>query len=218
LARAAETGENRAMGRVIASLVFVAALATPAAADVFKLYAEAHGGGMVGRGTSGDQKDAAFFAKSPHGAYGALIGAEVLFFDGWIQHHQYTNGSRLTTWTQFGMGVHTVVDMGDQKEREAHTGSFLEFGAGAFFGIGTGQQVNPPLDNSQLTDKAFTMEGRLGFGTHLNKIFDLALAVPVSYGYFFKTGNGATANNLSTHYRSVQAEGLIVLRANVHLL
>jgi hypothetical protein len=42
--------------------------------------------------------------------------------------------------------------------------------------------------------------------------------VPVSYGYFFKSGNGATANDLSTNYRSFQIEGLLVLRAKVKLL
>jgi len=79
-----------------------------ASADVLKLFVEADGGGLVGRGTSGDQviKDSAFFAKAPHLAYGALVGAEFLFFDGWIQHHQFTDGSRIATWTQFGLGIH----------------------------------------------------------------------------------------------------------------
>ncbi|HSN29684.1 MAG TPA: hypothetical protein VLT45_25530, partial [Kofleriaceae bacterium] len=86
-----------------------------------------------------------------------------------------------------------------------------------WFGLGTGAQVMPPLDNAQITDKAFIGEGRLGFGRHLDKVFDLGVVVPVSYGYFFKSGNGAAANDLSTHYRGFEAEVLLALRANIRL-
>jgi hypothetical protein len=201
------------------SLAAVLATATPASADVLKLFAEADGGGVVGKATSGDQviKDAAFFAKAPHGAYGALIGAEFLFLDGWIQHHQFTDGSRIATWTQFGVGVHGTIDTGDARQQKAHEGGYVEFGVGGWFGLGTGQQVMPPLDNAQITDKAFLVEGRLGAGTHLSSVFDLGVSVPVSWGYFFKNGNGAAANDTSTHYRSVQGEALVVLRANIRL-
>lgn len=207
------------MGRALASLLFLAALAPSAAsADVFKLFGEIHGGGMYGKGLAGDQKDSAFFARSPHGTYGALIGAEVFLFDAWIQHHQYTDGTNLTTWTQFGAGIHSTLDLGDEKQRKEGKGGYLEFGAGLWFGIGTGAQVTPPLDNAQLTDKAFMLEGRFGGGTHLSKIFDFGVVVPVSYGYFFKSGNGATANNMSNQYRGIEVEALLALRANIRLL
>lgn len=207
------------MGRALASLISVVVLGAPTVghADVFKLFGEVHGGGMYGKGLAGGQKDAAFFAQSPHGVYGVSVGAELLFFDAWIEHHQYTDGSRLTTWTQFGLGIHNMLDLGDEKQRKDHKGGYLEFGGALFFGVGTGQQVMPPLDNAQLSDKGFLIEGRFGFGTHLSKNFDLGLSVPVSYGFFFKSGNGATANDTSTQYRSVQAEGLLVLRGKVAL-
>jgi hypothetical protein len=75
----------------------------------------------------------------------------------------------------------------------------------------------PPLDNAQITDKAFLLEGRVGAGTHLSNVFDLGVTVPVSWGYFLKNGNGAVANNTSTHYRGIQGEALVVLRANIRL-
>jgi hypothetical protein len=199
------------------SLLIVAALAAPASADTFKLFGELHGGGMWGEGTAGDQKDASFFGKSKGADYGALIGAELLFFDAWIQHHQFVNGDGLHTWTQFGVGVHFTNDLGTAEERKAGKGSYIEFAGGLWFGLGTGAQVMPPLDNAQITDKALIGEGRFGFGKHLDKVFDFGVVIPVSYGYFLKSGNGAAANDLSTHYRGVEAEALLALRANIRL-
>lgn len=200
----------------IAPLVIVAALAANASADTFKLFGEIHGGGMYGKGTAGDQKDTAFFDKASGGAYGALVGAELLFFDAWIQHHQYfSNG--LKTWTQFGVGIHFTNDLGSAEERKAGKGSYLEFGGGMWFGLGTGAQVMPPLDNAQITDKALIGEGRIGFGKHIDKVFDFGVIVPVQYGYFLKSGNGAAANDLSTHYRGFEVEALLALRANIRL-
>jgi hypothetical protein len=200
----------------LASLLVVA-LATPAAADTFKLYGEVHGGGAYGKGTSGDQKDSAFFQNARGGAYGALIGAEFLFLDGMIEHTQFVNGDGLTTWTQFGIGLHFTTDLGTAEEKKAHQGGYFEVGANLWFGLGTGAQVMPPLDNAQITDKAFLGEARFGFGKHLSSVFDLGVVVPVSYGYFFKSGNGAAVNDLSTHYQGAQAQALLTLRANIRL-
>jgi hypothetical protein len=200
----------------IAPLVIVAALAASASADTLKLFGEVHGGGMYGQGTAGDQKDTAFFQKARGGAYGGLIGGEFLFFDAWIQHHQYfSNG--LKTWTQFGVGIHFTNDLGSAEERKAGKGGYLEFGGGLWFGLGTGAQVMPPLDNAQITDKALIGEGRIGIGKHIDKVFDFGVVVPVSYGYFLKSGNGAAANDLSTHYRGFEVEALLALRANIRL-
>lgn len=203
-------------------LCFAAVLATaaPASADVLKLFAEADGGGAMGKGTSGNQviKDSAFFAKAPHLVYGGLIGAEFLFLQALIQHHQFTDGERIATWTQFGAGIHAGIDLNKAKQKKTREGGFFEIGVGAWFGLGTGQQVMPPLDNAQITDKAFLIEGRLGLGKHLSDVFDFGVTIPVSWGYFFKNGMGAVANDVSTHYQSIQGEALLFLRANIRLL
>jgi hypothetical protein len=207
------------MMRVL-SFAAVLAIATPASADVLKLFVEAGAGGAYGTATGGDQrlKDSAFFAKAPHFEYGVLAGVELVFLDAWIQHHQLTDGSRIATWTQFGLGVHFQAGLGDAKQQKAHEGGFFELGLGGWFGLGTGQQVSPPLDNAQITDKAVLVEGRVGAGTHLNSVFDLGVAVPLSWGYFFKNGNGAAINDASTHYQGVQGEVLVFLRGNLRLL
>ena len=82
------------------SLVVAVVLAPAAAqADVVSFRGEVHGGGGFGKGVSGDAKDQAFFEDAPHGVYGVLVGLEFFFIDTWIQHHQFTNGDRLATWT-----------------------------------------------------------------------------------------------------------------------
>jgi len=207
-------------------LLATAILATvaPSAADagVFKLWAEGNGGAVFGKRLAGEagNTNAAFFEEAPHGAYGAAIGAQFLFFDAVIQHHQFTDGSRLATWTQFGVGLRFELDVGNptKAEKKAGKGAYLELATNLFFGLGTGQQVMPPLSNDEVTDKGFLLEGRLGFGKHLNKVFDIGVVFPVSYGYLFKNGGGASANDTTTHYQSVQGEALLVLRANVRLL
>jgi len=208
------------MRAVSLCVVVLGALVTrSASADIFKLTAEADAGGQTGSGVSGAQKDAAFFAQSPNVAYGAQVGAELFgLLDAWVQHHQFTDGSRITTWTQFGAGLHFQIPLGDDKQQKAGKGPFIEAGTGVWFGVGTGQQVMPPLDNAQITDKGFLVDGRIGFGTHLNSVIDLGVELPVSYGYFFKNGNGVAANDTNNHYQAVQGELLGFVRFNVKLL
>lgn len=205
--------------------VVVTSAPAPAEADVFKIYAEAHGGGMLGKGTGGDLVNNAanlrgsFFENASPGAYGALIGARFVFASVQIQHHQFVGGGDLSTWTQFGAGLDFELPVGQltPEEKKAGKGGYVSIATHLFFGVGTGQQVMPPLSNDEVTDKGFLLQGAIGFGKHLNKVFDIGVSIPVSYGYFFKSGDGAAANDLSTHYQSAQIEGLLVLRANFRL-
>lgn len=200
----------------------VAGLPARADADVFKLFGEIHGGAVGGKGLSGDPVDAgddeSFFANVPHGAYGVRVGARLLILEGTIEHHQFTNGSDLSTWTKFGAGIGIQADLGDEKARKAKTGGYLDAGVGVAFGLGTGRQVDPPLSNDEITDKGFLVEGRFGFGKHLNKVFDIGIVVPASWGYFLKNGFETPANDLQNHYRSFQIEALAYLRVNLRLL
>jgi hypothetical protein len=207
---------------LIVALV-LAGLPARAGADVFKIFGEVHGGAVGGTGLSGDPveagpEDEAFFANVPHAAYGVRVGARLLIFEAAIQHHQFTNGSDLSTWTQFAAGIGIQADFGDEPARKARRNGFVDFGLNVAFGLGTGQQVDPPLSNDEITDKGFLVEGRIGFGKHLGKVLDLGVTVPVSVGYLFKNGFDDAANDVSTHYRSLQVAGLAYLRVNIKLL
>lgn len=204
----------------LASLTIVGALAHTSSAELLRLSAEVQTGGMYGQGVSGDQKDNAFFKVSPNFLYGANLAAELLFVDLWVQHQQFTDFSgTLSTWTQIGLGLHHTFDLGTEQEKKTHKGMFFELGGGVFLGLGTPLQVKPPLMKSQLSDQGFLGEVRLGYGKHLDSVFDFAVEVPVSYGAFTKPNDtGCSANNLSCSYQSWQLEVLAVFRANLRLL
>ena len=195
--------------------------AAPARADVAVLMGSVQGGGQVGKGTGGDQKDEAFFANAPSGAYGVSVTGRFLFFAADITHRQYSfvggeDENSVRTWTQFSAGVDFEVGLGSTKEKAARKGGFLQLSAMAGFGLGTGQQVNPPLDNGQITDKGFMLGGKIALGTHLSNHLDLGVMVPAQYGYFFK--NGVAVNDVSNHYQGVTIEARVFLRLYIKLL
>ena len=215
----------RGLVAAVAALVVSSAPAL-AEADVLKIYAEAHGGAMYGKGTGGDlvnneasMYDEAYFENASPVAYGVAVGARILVVAIEVQHHQYVGGGSLSTWTQFGAGLQFEVGVGSETkaEKKAGKGTYVQLGTMLFFGVGTGQQVMPPLSNDELTDKGFLLQGSIGFGKHLNNIFDIGVSVPVSYGYFFKSDGPAVANDVSTHYQSLQGEVLLVIRGNFKL-
>jgi hypothetical protein len=211
------------MHRLAAALLALTALAAPAAAraDVASLRAELHGGAFGGVGLGGEQKDDGFAATAPPAAYGALLGVELLFIDAFVAHHQFTDGDDLSTWTQLGVGFDVDIELGAPPQlqgQEPKPGKgYLELGLYAGVGVGTGQQVDPPLDNSQITDKGVTAELRVGAGWRLGRFARLGLTVPVTTGYFIKSGNGATANDLDTHYQALSAAALVTLRFDLVL-
>jgi len=212
-----ETGDNREM-RLACVVAILACAVSPAHADVLVLYGDVQGGGMFGRGTGGDQQESAFFENAPNGAYGVRVGARLLFLGAAIEHTQYTDGSTLATWSQIAAGLDVEVGLGSDKEKKEHRGGFVDVAAMLGYGVGTGQQVMPPLSYDELTDQGFLIQGRFAYGKHLNRLIDLGVAVPVSWGYFFKSGVDNPANSVTNHYQSMQIEALLFLRLAIRLL
>ncbi len=168
----------------------------------------------MGKGMFGELKDEAFHQERGSLDYGVIVGAEAFFVDVWIQHDQFlSNGSVSGTWTQFMTGLDVEVDFdGDTKKGGGFW--FVEVGMGLGFGVGTGQQVDPPLDNSEVTDKGFLFEARGFAGYRLNALMSLGVSVPVQFGYFTKSGLGAVANNVDNHYSSMGGAALLTFRSN----
>lgn len=192
-----------------------------ASADLLSLHAETRLGGAGGKGMFGEREAESFHQGSKGLAYGVILGAEVFFVDAWIEHNQYPTGDETATWTQFMLGMDATIELGDLKsfdydeagkKKGGYASWFAELGMGFGFGVGTGQQVKPPLDNSEVTDKGFLFEARGAVGYRLTSFLSLGLAVPVQLGYFTKSGEGATANNVDNHYSSIGASALFNAR------
>lgn len=210
---------SRALGTATAVLGLLLALAAPAHADVLSLHAAIQGGGASGEGVDGEARADAFHAGAQGLAYGALVGAEVLFLDGWIEHTQYLRAGTLAgTWTQFMVGLDTQFDVGQAtrgRGAERYSVGFGEVGFGAGFGVGTGQQVMPPLDNSQVTDKGFLGQVHIGFGYRFSRQLSAGVRLPVQGAYLFKSGDGLAANDQGNQYVSVQGAVLLELRLSL---
>lgn len=195
-------------------------------ADVLTLRADVKGGLSGGQGMFGERKDSAF--QEEHGAlaYGVAVGAELFFIDAWIQHEQFVGGGDVSTWTQFMLGFDVEIDMGDTKggafddsgkQVGGYSSMFAELGMGAGFGVGTGLQVVPPLDNSQVTDKGFLLEARAFVAYRITSIFSLGVMLPAQFGYFTKSGSGTAANNIDNHYSAASGGAMLTFRSSWQL-
>lgn len=195
-------------------------------ADILSLHGSLHGGGGGGMGIGGgalDDGHIAWFENANGATYGAILGAEVLFIDGWIEHNQFrdTNGL-LGTWTQFMLGMDVKIDMGEQTEGSKKEGddtgklggnryskTFAEFGFGFGFGVGTVEQFDGMLDYTDVTDRGFLVQVSAGIAYRITRNVAFGLRVPVQAGYMFRKG---IANDASNQYRSIQAAALLELR------
>jgi len=201
-----------------------------ASADVLSMRIEAHTGPAGGNGVSGDRKDEAFHDGASGLSYGFIVGLEALWIDVWVEHNQYQDSDGLAgTWTQFMTGIDYRFDLGEKTRGGSFdadgkiTGDnlysplFAELGAGVGFGVGTGQQIMPPLDNSEISDKGFLLQGHLGVAYRLSRLMSLGAVVPVQTALMFKNDDGAAANDLSTQYRSLQYAFLLNFRINLQI-
>jgi hypothetical protein len=188
------------------------AVSARAHANVFELYAQVEGGGSLGTGVGGAQQDNDFFGHAQGGLYGAKIGGEVLFTDVWVEHWQLSDGALVGTWTQFMAGVDVDFALGDTPKGQRPK-TFAELGFGFGFGLATGQQVEPPLDNGELSDKGFIGQVSLGIDYRMSGIMSIGVSLPVTYGYMFKAD--VPANDTSNHYHQLAAAPQLYLRLRV---
>ena len=190
----------------VGTLLLLAAV--PAHATLLEFHAGLHLGGATGTGVGGDQKDNDFFAGAKGGVYGGSVGLKVLFMDFTIEHDQLTDFSELKgTWTQFMLGPHLAFALSGPGGK-----LYADLGFAAGFGVGTGQQIDPPLDNAQISDKGFMLELRAGVEYRISPVFGLGVSVPAAWGYMFKND---VVNDTSNHYQTFRT--MIVGTATLHL-
>jgi hypothetical protein len=207
--------------------------AADARADIVAATAQIHGGYADGRGIGGAQEDEAFFEGAAGPSYGVRAGVEILFATAWLEHNQFLGeGGVHGTWTQVMAGLSQEFGVGSTRKgmgagaggapaagastASAPTGGysayFAEAGLAVGFGVGTGQQVEPPLSNSQITDKGVVGQVTLGGGYRISEMLSVGVQVPVQGAYLFKSGDGLFANDDATHYYAIHASALLNLR------
>ena len=188
------------MKRALAALVLAVPASAPAA--VLELHAAVRSGASTGTGIGGAQKDADFFAAARGATYGVLVGLEVMWIDISVAHDQFTDFSTVTgTWTQVMAGPHFTFPLEEPKAGELPS-TYADLGVAAGFGVGTGQQVDPPLDNAQISDKGGLIELKVGIEKRLGKYVGLGITAPLTWGYMFKND---VVNDVSNHYQTFHA-------------
>ena len=201
------------------ALVVVCGLTGPAAADLLGIRAQVQSGYSGGTGFTGAQQDAAFHDGAEGYTYGMLVGVEVLFIDTWIEHNQFVGDGFLGTWTQFMAGLDIEFGVGPRREfsidgqgyrRGGYHDGYVEVGGAVGFGVGTLDQVDPPLNNEQIDDKGFLGQVWVGGGYRFNRYLSLGVQVPVQFGYLFKSG---VANDTDNQYGEVSYAALLNFQA-----
>lgn len=206
----------------ICALAILAAAAPEARADFLSGTIRVHGGASGGVGVSGDLKDESFGEGTRGGTYGARVGLEVLFLNIWLGHDQYVDQDGLLgTWSTLPMiGFDTQFDVGKPPEQVSKTEGliqpkskwFVSLGFGAGFGLGTGQQIELPLDNAEVSDKGVMFEGEFGLNRRLGGGLSFGITLPVQWRILFKNGADAAVNNPNDRYQEINASLLLGLR------
>jgi hypothetical protein len=198
----------------ILPLVALLCAASPARAALFELHASLRAGAMTGKGVGGELKDDDFFARAAGATYGAVVGIEILWIDLYVEHDQFTDFSEVQgTWTQFMIGPHFAFPLEEAKPGKTSK-TYADLALSAGFGVGTGQQVDPPLDNGEISDKGVMLELRIGIEHRFNRVVGIGLAIPIAWSYMFKND---VVNDVENHYQSFHVMALGTLNFRLGL-
>lgn len=190
----------------LALLGLIGTAAPSAQAGPLELRAELHVGASTGTGVTGGLKENDFFSKANGGMWGVLVGLQVLFLDVWVEHDQFTDFKELRgTWSELGVGTNFGIGLTDNLS--------LTLGGGVAVGVGTGQQVEPPLDNGEVSDKGILLKAVPGLEYQFGRFFAIGASVPIVWGFMFK--NDVPANEDSSHYTTFHIMGLGYLKVRL---
>ncbi len=107
------------------------------------------------------------------------------------------------------LGCDVDFALNDAPSPEENPTLYGEVGLAVGFGVGTGQQVMPPLDNDQISDKGFLAQVSFGLEHRFSRAVALGVRVPVTFGQLSK--NDAPANVESSWYQSVHVMPMLNL-------
>jgi hypothetical protein len=175
-----------------------------AQAKLLELTLQADGGGAVGRGTANDDTDTDFFSVQSGGAFGAKVGIELLFIDFWVEHQQFFKSGLKGSWTQIMLGTDFDFPLSEDEKWRGTVG------AGAGFGIGTLQSVDPPLDKKQIETRGLAAQLLIDIDYKLTPTLSIGASLPIGYHYLFD--GDQPANDPNSQSNGVHAMGLLTFK------
>lgn len=162
-------------------------------AKLLDVYGSTKAGYVTGRGTNSLVPNASDYFDIEKGpGFGFEVGAEILFLDFMV------NGTRIFDraadsrgedgagyFFQFLTGIDGDFAIGEGEDPS----TFLRIGVNGGAALGTHRKVKPPLDNAQVSDKGFVVNGVIALDYHLGKLFVVGLEFMPGWHYFFPGGD-----------------------------
>lgn len=204
--------KKRILGTVVA-LTAMLAVARPASAALFDIYAAVRGGGAWGKGVNTLQSTSADYFKTNNGpGFGAQIGARLLFVDLSISGTQFVNDKGLQgMYFDAIAGVGGSIPLGEAKS----PADFMRIGAGVGFAVGTLATVDPPLSNDQIRNKGVVGQAVVAWDHYMGRFLSVGLEMNAGYHYFF-LGGDAVANSNENQSQGIHVLGFLTFR--LHLI
>jgi hypothetical protein len=191
-------------------VLFGMVLAAPRAqARLLDLHAGGHVGGLTGWGTTDNTPD--FFDRRKGGGAGVDVGVKLLVLDLSLSFTQLFGGGTLSQAllaVTFDIPVGSLVFQDGVEKGKSRNVIRPILSAGA--AIGTPEPVNPPLDNSQISDKGFVSYFGVGYEFFINEFMGVGAQVDYGYHYFFG-GEKTMLSPTQTHSAGYQLDGWATL-------
>jgi hypothetical protein len=200
------------MKNLLAPIALVAAMSSTASAAIFELSASLRLGAATGSGLGGAQQENDFFEGTKGTTWGGLVGLEVFFIQLYVEHDQFTDFSDVRgTWTQIMVGPRLGFPLNEVLG--AITGMHADMGLAVGYGFGTGQQIVPPIDDGEISDKGLMLELKVGLEYRFNRFVGVGVSFPVAWGYLVKNDIPITETDGHYHSFHAMALGTITVRA-----
>ena len=104
-------------------------------------------------------------------------------------------------------------ELGQDGGPENPTKLYGEVGLAVGYGLGTGRQVDPPLDNAQITDKGPLFQVAFGVDYRMSRVVSIGVTLPVTFAYLYKQGSVVT--DTTRWYQSLHGDAFVHLRFHI---
>ncbi len=180
---------TKLLGLCLVASVLLAGAADKARAQgkLIDLHGAILGGGMIGRGSGGNQD---LFYQTQGAGFGAEVGARLLVLDLSIRFLQMVSpdgyrGTLLSALVGPSIEIPVVHGGKDKQGKTLPPKVVVRPGLAAGFGLGTLVPVKPPLTNDQLAGKGLLIMGRFAVERMFGPVIGIGAEIQGGYHYLF---------------------------------